>query len=260
VEFNEIHQIALETGDVGAIDTGRDYTCRGNRIRQNFIHHTGGVGMGSMGVYMDDCISGTEIVGNTFRKVQRAAFLGGGRDHQVINNIFVDCNHAVELDGRGLDKSPVWHDMVDKTMHRRLADVPPALYRDRYPAMRALNAYCGPPAGPAIESVSFNRVPPEGNVAARNVCFGKWLKVYWYAKTEILRLENNPTNPEPGFVRKLADRARATDFALKPDSPAWRLGIQAIPLDRIGPSRDDLRASWPLAAAEDAAKPGPGAP
>ncbi len=65
---------------------------------------------------MDDCVSGTEISGNVFYKVQRAAFLGGGRDHQVRNNIFVDCNYAVELEGRGLDPSPVWHGMVDQTM------------------------------------------------------------------------------------------------------------------------------------------------
>ena len=69
IEFNEIHHVALETGDVGAIYTGRDWTFRGNAIRHNFIHHTGGVGMGSMGVYMDDCVSGTEIFGNVFYKV-----------------------------------------------------------------------------------------------------------------------------------------------------------------------------------------------
>jgi hypothetical protein len=83
MEFNEIHHIALETGDVGAIYTGRDYTFRGNKIRHNFIHHTGGVGMGSMGVYMDDCVSGTEIFGNVFYKVHWAMFIGGGRDHRV---------------------------------------------------------------------------------------------------------------------------------------------------------------------------------
>ena len=33
IEFNDIHHIALESGDVGAIYTGRDYTYRGNRIR-----------------------------------------------------------------------------------------------------------------------------------------------------------------------------------------------------------------------------------
>ena len=42
IEFNEIHHVALETGDVGAIYAGRDWTFRSNRIRHNFIHHTGG--------------------------------------------------------------------------------------------------------------------------------------------------------------------------------------------------------------------------
>ncbi len=194
IEFNEIHHIALETGDVGAIYAGRDYTFRGNRIRYNFIHDTGGVGMGSMGVYMDDCVSGTEIFGNIFYKVHRAVFLGGGRDHQVVNNIFVDCNYAVELDGRGLDSSPVWHNMVDHTMRQRLAEVPPPLYRERYPALKTLDQYYGPPGGPAITGAAFKGVPPENNLVARNVCVGKWLHVYWHATPEMLLLENNLTN------------------------------------------------------------------
>ena len=129
IEFNEIHHIALETGDVGAIYTGRDWTCRGNRIRHNFIHHTGGVGMGSMGVYMDDCVSGTEVFGNVFYKVHWAMFIGGGRDHRVENNLFVDCDPAVRMDGRGLDRSPVWFNMVYDTMKKSLAAVPQELYR-----------------------------------------------------------------------------------------------------------------------------------
>src|SRR6266851_8607022 len=120
IEFNEIHHIALETGDVGAIYTGRDYTFRGNRIRHNYIHHTGGVGMGSMGVYMDDCVSGTEVFGNVFFKVHWAMFIGGGRDHRVENNLFVDCDPAVRADGRGLEPSPVWRDMVDSYMRQQL--------------------------------------------------------------------------------------------------------------------------------------------
>ena len=120
IECNEIHHVCLETGDVGAIYTGRDYTYRGNVIRHNFIHHTGGVGMGSMGIYMDDCVSGTLIYGNVLWKLHRAVFLGGGRDFRVENNVFVDCDPAVELDDRGLSKSPVWHDMVYKTMKQGL--------------------------------------------------------------------------------------------------------------------------------------------
>jgi len=245
VEFNEIHHIALETGDVGAIYTGRDYTYRGNRIRYNFIHHTGGVGMGSMGVYMDDCVSGTEIFGNIFYQVQRAAFLGGGRDHQVLNNIFVECNHAVELDGRGLDPSPVWHDMVDKTMRQSLARMPSALYRERYPALKTLDQYYGSSGGPAIESAAFKGVPPEHDVVARNICVGKWLNVYWHATSAMLLLENNLTNAAASFVRSPGEPVRAADFAIRDDSPTWKLGFQPIPFDKIGLYRDDLRSSLP---------------
>jgi hypothetical protein len=238
IDFNEIHHIALETGDVGAIYTGRDYTYRGNRIRHNFIHHTGGVGMGSMGVYMDDCVSGTEISGNVFYEVQRAAFLGGGRDHQVVNNIFVGCNHAVELDGRGLDNSPVWHDMVGKTMRHSLARMPSALYREHYPALKTLDQYYGPPGGPAIEGAAFKGVPPADDVVARNICVGKWLSINWHATPAMLSLENNLTNAASSFIRSPGDPARATDFAIKDDSPAWKLGFQPIPLDKIGLYRD----------------------
>ena len=230
IEFNEIHHYALETGDVGAIYTGRDYTYRGNRIRYNFIHDTGGVGMGSMGIYMDDCVSGTEIFGNIFYKVQRAAFLGGGRDHQVINNIFVDCNFAVELDGRGLNTSPVWHGMVDQTMRKSLTEAPSALYRERYPALKTLDQYYGPPGGPAIEGAAFKGVPPENNVVARNICVGKWLHVYWHATPGMLLVENNLTNAVTSFVRPPGERPQAKDFTLTPDSPAWKLGFQSHPI------------------------------
>jgi len=241
IEFNEIHRIALETGDVGAIYAGRDYTYRGNRIRHNFIHHTGGVGMGSMGVYMDDCVSGTEISGNIFYKVQRAAFLGGGRDHQVFNNIFVECNHAVELDGRGLDKSPVWHGMVDKTMRKSLEGVPLELYRQRYPEMKSLDNSYGPPNGPALTGAAFIGVPPTNNLVATNISVGKWLNVYWHAKPEHLVLRNNLTNGAPGFVSEITDRSTAKDFALRKDSPAWKLGFQKIPVESIGLYRDEYR-------------------
>ena len=243
MEFNEIHHIALETGDVGAIYTGRDYTFRGNKIRHNFIHHTGGVGMGSMGVYMDDCVSGTEVFGNVFFKVHWAMFIGGGRDHRVENNLFVDCDPAVRADGRGLDKSPVWHDMVNDTMRKRLAEVPLALYRQRYPEMKSLDRFYGPPEGPAITSEAFKGLPADDNVVARNVCVGKWVEVGWHATANTLRLENNLTNAAPSLVALPNDQSRATDFALKKNSPAWALGFQRIPVEQIGLREDELRSA-----------------
>jgi len=241
MEFNEIHHIALETGDVGAIYTGRDYTFRGNKIRHNFIHHTGGVGMGSMGVYMDDCVSGTEVFGNVFYKVHWAMFIGGGRDHRVENNLFVDCDPAVRMDGRGLDKSPVWYNMVDDTMRKRLTDVPLALYRARYPEMKSLDRYYGSPDGPAITGEAFKGVPPENNVVARNVCVGKWLEAGWHSTPAMLRLENNLTNAVGSLVSTINENSTAKDFAFRQDSATPVLGIQRIPVEQIGLRDDTLR-------------------
>jgi hypothetical protein len=236
IEFNDIHHIALETGDVGAIYTGRDWTFRGNQIRHNFIHHTGGVGMGSMGVYMDDCVSGTEVFGNVFYKVHWAMFIGGGRDHRVENNLFVDCDPAVRMDGRGLDKSPVWRGMVDDTMRRQFTEAPLTLYRERYPAMKALDRYYGSPGGPAIAGPAFTGVPPEGNLVARNVCVGKWLEVGWHATEAMLELRDNLVGADPGFVAP-----ERMDFRLKKDSPAWRIGFRQIPVEQIGLRDDEYR-------------------
>jgi hypothetical protein len=113
--------------------------------------------------------------------------------------------------------------------------------------MKTLDQYYGPPGGPAIEGAAFKGVPPENNVVERNICVGKWLKEYWHATPGRLLVENNLTNAASSFVRPPGDAARATDFALRRDSPAWRLGFQPIPLDKIGPYRDDLRASLPAA-------------
>jgi hypothetical protein len=250
IEFNEIHHIALETGDVGAIYTGRDYTFRGNVIRFNYIHHTGGVGMGSMGVYMDDCVSGTEVFGNVFYKVHWAMFIGGGRDHRVENNVFVDCDPAVRIDGRGLDKSPVWRGMVDDTMRQRLKEVPSALYRQHYPEMKSLDRYYGAPEGPAITGEAFQGVPPENNRVEHNVCVGKWLEAGWRAGPEMLRLQDNLTNAESSLASSPNDQSPAADFELKPDSPAFRLGFQRIPLAQIGFHQDDPRRGLKLLAAD----------
>jgi hypothetical protein len=226
IEFNEIHRIALETGDVGAIYSGRDWTYRGNKIRYNFIHHTGGVGMGSMGVYMDDCVSGTEVFGNIFYRVHWAMFIGGGRDHQVVNNLFVDCDPAVRMDGRGLDKTPVWFNMVYDYMKKQLDAVPQPLYRERYPAINTLDPYYA----------TLNGFPPEGNVIAHNVCVGKWLEVGWHATTNLLTLRDNYVGADAGVMGP-----ENMDFRIKKDSPVWQTGFQPIPVEQIGLRADEMR-------------------
>lgn len=223
IEFNEIHHVALETGDVGAIYAGRDYTMRGNKIQYNYIHHTGGVGMGSMGIYNDDSLSGTYMYGNLFYKVQRAVFMGGGRDFVVQNNVFVDCTPAVSLDGRGLDKSPVWYNQVYVTLKERLDAVPRNLYEKNYPEIYTVDKYLA----------QTNGVPPENILVKDNISFGgQWKEVYWHAEDRMVDWVNNFVDQDPGFVD-----APNGNFTLKPDSPALKMGIKPLPLDKIGPRR-----------------------
>jgi hypothetical protein len=46
---------------------------------------------------------------------------------------------------------------------------------------------------------------------------------------------------DPLFVDPAQD-----NYALQPESPAWELGFQALPMDRMGPYESPQRASWPI--------------
>ena len=52
---------------------------------------------------------------------------------------------------------------------------------------------------------------------------------------------------DPGFVDPAKD-----DYRLRPDSPALKLGFKPLPLDKMGPYADPLRATWPIVEAEGA--------
>ncbi len=237
IEYNDIHHTALETGDVGAIYTGRNYTYRGNSIRYNYIHETGGV-RGSKGIYMDDCTSGSEVFGNIFYKVHWGMFIGGGRDHKVENNLFVDCHLGVRADGRGVDPKPMWQNLVNNLMRVSLQEVPANLYRERYPAIKTLDKYYGKPGEAPIKGKDFRGVPPEGNVIANNVCFGPWKEITEYADEKIFDIRNNYVNDD---ISKIG--APETGFLIPSDSPAWATGFKPIPFKEIGLYRDRHRKS-----------------
>ncbi|MBQ4322242.1 MAG: right-handed parallel beta-helix repeat-containing protein [Oscillospiraceae bacterium] len=123
VEDNEIYSVVLETGDAGAVYTGRDYTFRGNSVSHNFIHHLGGVGMGTMGIYNDDAVSGTRMHNNYFMELTRGLMLGGGRKFDARNNVFVKCEPAIEFDSRCSQRADGWHRMCNVTLKERFHNI-----------------------------------------------------------------------------------------------------------------------------------------
>lgn len=227
MEFNEIHSVCYESNDAGAIYSGRDWTMRGTVIRYNYMHHVNGFeDRGCVGVYLDDMFCGTIIYGNIFYDVTRAAFIGGGRDCTVENNIFVNCTRALHIDARAMGWAS---DHVDTTMTDRLLDMPykDQLWRERYP--RLLNILDDEPAA------------PKGNLIVRNISQGgNWDDVFGPARPYI-KFEDNIVDQDSGFKGTPPE-----SFQLSDDAPILKLGFKPIPEEKIGLYEDELRASWPV--------------
>ncbi|MGD1894029.1 MAG: right-handed parallel beta-helix repeat-containing protein [Cyclobacteriaceae bacterium] len=183
LEYNEVHDIAQETGDVGAFYIGRDWTKRGNVVRYNYFHHLHGPGLhGVMAVYLDDAASGTHIYGNVFYQSGRSAFIGGGHDNIVENNIFIDCAPSVHLDARGVGWASKYIQPDGSwQMYEKLQavsyDQPP--YRDQYPRLAGI-----------LERE--NPAMPDGNIIRRNISYGgQWLNLTDEVDTSRVTIENN---------------------------------------------------------------------
>jgi len=222
IEFNEIHDVCTESNDAGAIYSGRDWTWRGTVIRDNLFRDiTGFEGHGCVGVYLDDMLCGTTISSNIFYRVTQAAFIGGGRDNTIENNVFVDCRPAVHVDARALGWAS-YH--VGTTMKERLLAMPyqQSPWRERYPKL--------------VNILDDDPAAPKGNVIARNIRVGGQWEDIEDAARPLVRLESNLLDQDPRFV----DPAHGS-FQLRPDSPALRLGFRRIPIEKIGPYRDARR-------------------
>ena len=227
IEFNEIHSVCYESNDAGAIYSGRDWTMRGTMIRHNFFHHINGFeGRGCVGVYLDDMFCGTTISGNLFYKVTRAAFIGGGRDCRIENNIFVDCNPALHIDARAMGWAG-YH--VNDIMKMRLTAMPykSALWIERYPGL--------------VDIWEDEPAAPKGNVVARNISVGgKWDGVHDEARAYVA-FADNLIDATPHF-----EGIPPENFQLRDDSPAYKFGFKRIPIEQIGLYEDKNRASWPV--------------
>ncbi len=221
-EFNVVHEVAQETGDVGAIYTGRDWTARGHVIRHNHLHDIRGPGRwGSLGVYLDDQASGITVLGNLFVNVDQPVFIGGGRDNLVDNNFFVASAPPLHVDRRGRTWQRALTDDPDGVLQRTLQALAAAgsAHARRYPALPGL--------------LKDRPGEPLGNVARRNAVAddaadrieeGVPLEVDRRFGPADLRFE------VPGPIGK---RRLATDFALDPTAPLVRAGFSPLALQAM---------------------------
>jgi hypothetical protein len=202
IEYNEFHHLMKETGDAGAIHTGRDWTWQGNVIRYNYFHDLKGPGLhGVMAVYLDDWASGFTVKGNLFYRAGRATMIGGGRDNTVEENIYVDCSPSLHVDARGLGWASYYFDGTTKELFREMDDMkydrPP--YSTRYPGLLHMED-----STPAV---------PKYNTITRNISYGgRWMDVYDYLDFDlsVVTIKDNVIG-DPILLRRRKDGEKGWD-------------------------------------------------
>lgn len=229
LELNEIHNIGLDGGDLGAFYSNADWAGRGTVIRHNFIHHAPNANW----AYMDDGHSGDQIIGNVMHRLRCRPFIGGGHDNLVRNNVILECEAAVHLDDRGVARgytaeSPYMMNVLKTVDYTQ----PP--WSIHYPDLPKLLLNPTLPTGNWIRDNAFVacRQTVDYRMAPAN---RKWFQV----------TDNLESGLMPGLLK-----AGELSFQLGTDSPlAARLaGFEPIPLEQIGLERDEYRHSLPTSA------------
>ena len=232
-------------------------------MQYNYIHHLAGKDGGACnGIYLDDLFSSATIQGNVFYQVLRPVFIGGGRDNIVQDNVFVDCPKAMHVDARALGWCGPHADGRIKEA-REKGTIMGVRYKEppfstRYPQL--VNILDEDPKSPCGNIVRRNIFWLGNGENIRRVQRGEPPTDTWWDGIEakirpLVKLEDNLINEDPKFVDE-----KACNFQLRDDSPAWKLGFQRIPIEKIGLYNDEFRASWPVKHAVRPAAARPKAP
>lgn len=273
IEYNDLYDLAHESGDVGGINTGADYSEMGTVIRYNYIHDTHGYGEGGFrGIYLDLPGSNTTIFGNILANVDIGVFFNSGRDNLVENNVFVNCHPSVNIyiwpHRSYFYPGGAWK--IFEKLHAVRYSEPP--YSTHYPMLPHYldSAGMGLPYGNRVlrnvsiggtwldlsEGMNFTHVRVENNVVGDSMLLvytRKWTPDYdpyhiGYASTH----SREDTSIARGLTQRgniLADPdlvdPRTGDFRLGQASPAWKAGFQRIPVEKIGLVVDQFRRSIP---------------
>eukprot|EP00731_Ephydatia_muelleri_P030116 Em0021g639a len=111
---NVLRDLCYEVTDSGAFYSGRSWISGGNIVANNVFMNiitTEKVYLGSpsvQAIYLDDQMSGFEVINNTFINCYAGTFIGGGRSNVVTGNVYVNCTTAVHIDNRGLTWQPTY--------------------------------------------------------------------------------------------------------------------------------------------------------
>lgn len=137
--FNDIERACTDSGDMGAIYSGRSVIKRGNEIAYNYIHNIRSDYSDYhlvAGIYMDDGLCGQYIHHNVIKNAKVGVHLAGGSDNSTHNNIILDSDSAITLSqGSGKEDNS---QAIFLEAEEYLADN--TLYLEKFPTLNYINS------------------------------------------------------------------------------------------------------------------------
>jgi len=245
VEYNEIHQVNLETADNGGINSWMDNETSDERaghiIRFNLIADIVGChterngrivkGSGAHGIYLDNYTSNSVVYGNIIVRPSGAGIMvHAGRNNVMENNIIVDPAHHGQV-SYAYAYNPIPGFMTGHRFCRNIVYYSKhngpffTLYEwsDQTVANSNDNVFFRPGVGERDlpEAVrEFNSPTTSRPAEGRKLSLEDWKRMGY---------DENSLVADPLFVDPQND-----DYRLKPTSPAIRLGFIPIDVARIG--------------------------
>lgn len=249
IAWNYCHHVNLNSSDSGIIEGGtawdwsmpddaelkRNRECNwGNRVHHNLIHDSGGWSPDSgewrfpdftWGIYLDLCNSGWQVDSNIVYDTVFGGFMqNAGMECRVENNVFAG----------GKRSQYRFNNWRGYTMSGHLCE-------------RNIIAY----SGMGASLLEGDRVLPGNCRYARNLILCQsgrpWIKgIPWagfsdpWAAWQAIGQDEGSVLADPRFVD-----AAHHDYRLRPESPAFKLGIRSLDLAAAGNYASPDRCTWP---------------
>lgn len=201
IEFNDVHDIGRDVlNDLGGIYT---LGCRGGTVRNNIVHDVRSFAGRGRGIYLDEGTTGMLVEANIVYRAKGSGFhLHYGKENIVRNNIFALNEEAQSSRARS---EPHLSFSFDRNI---------VVWR----------------GGRAVGGTWEPGIMSEGNLYFNYEAGQPRIGPYALPEWQQHGREHNSIVHDPLF----ADLPR-DDFRLLPNSPAWRLGFQAIDTGTVGP-------------------------
>jgi len=208
VEYNEVYRALEYLADGSVLNVSGAGT--GNVVRNNFVHHIASHASGVLRT--DDWQRGTTFTKNIIYNSNISGIVHKGHNH-IINNMIIDCSIKESIRWASYpDEEADYNSRVQKNIFYESGDRI-NYYRESYRASEGISL-------PHNCDTDFNLFWVAENPKDSEKHIKNWNE---------RGVEKNSISADPLFV----DVANA-NFELKPESPAFKLGFEAIDFASIG--------------------------